>query len=141
MDGPFALTLRRPVKNQARIKINKFILKKKKKETSNEKKKKNQARNRKSAALLTWMIDAQSPVETSTAPLGIPFPISTLLPDFYMGSPGWHSILFQLACFFVCFPLHSCTFHNPALCLAPTLPPYKGAHCRPRRSRQPNQSV
>ena len=29
MDGPFALTLRRPVKNQARIKINKFILKKK----------------------------------------------------------------------------------------------------------------
>ena len=39
MDGPFALTLRRPVKNQARIKINKFILKKKKKETSNEKKK------------------------------------------------------------------------------------------------------
>ena len=129
MDGPFALTLRRPVKNQARIKINKFILKKK--ETSNEKKKKNQARNQKSAALLTWMIDAQSPVETSTAPLGIPFPISSLLPDFYMGTPGWHSILFQLACFFVSFPLHSCTFHNPPLCLAPTLPPLINMEIKP----------
>ena len=58
-NGPSALALRRPVKNHAR--------------------------NQKSATLLTWMIDAQSPVEAPTAPLGIPFPINTLLPDFTWG--------------------------------------------------------
>lgn len=87
------------------------------------KKKKNQARNQKSATLPTWMVDAQSPVETSTAPLGIPFPITTLFPDFYMGTLVGIPFCFNWPIFLSVFPLHSCTFHNPPLCLAPTLPP------------------